>query len=299
MITIVVPTYNRAYTLKLVVHTFYEQEGVSEIIFVNDAGTDNTHEIINEVAKKYNNIRTVYLKNNVGKGAAYSRMKGVNESTNEYVLFCDDDDFLEPGYANVCHKKIIEQGASIVSGRHLYRLQKENLSDAVQRFSTGISKQRTFDKLRFKINTDACFQGDLIVPFTHGIFMSTKSLLEKYGLDSFYSKGNGFREETDVQFRAFIDGHNILVTNEVHAVHLHPSEVRHGGQRVSRLKRFYWTIFYTNYFFKKYFDESRKKLNIPYNKTIAILLYSIVETYVFFIRPFIILPARVVQRLQR
>jgi len=297
MISIVVPTYNRAYTLKLVMHTYYEQECVSEVIFIDDAGSDETDALINETSRLYENIDTVYIKNTKNMGAAYSRKRGVSVAKNHYILFCDDDDFIAPGYAKTCYKKIIENGASIVSGRHFYRNKGEKLSDAIQRFDTGINKQRAFDKLRFRINTDAVFHGDILVPFTHGIFMSTKSLLEKYGLDSYYSQGNGFREETDIQIRAYLDGHNIVVTNDGHAIHLHPSEVKSGGQRVNRISRFYWTIYYTNYFFKKYFDKARKKLDIPYNRSVAIFLYSAIEAYIFFLRPFLIFPFKLSQRL--
>ena len=81
------------------------------------------------------------------------------------------------------------------------------------------------------------------------------------GSGSHAEKGNGFREESDIQIRAYIDGNKILVTNDAHAVHLHQSEVKIGGQRVNRLRRYYWTVFYTHYFFKKYFNLSKQLWN--------------------------------------
>lgn len=299
MISLVVPTYNRAYTLKKVIGTLYEQAEVTEIIFVDDAGADDTRQLVEQLAERYPNVRTVYLRNAERRGAAYSRSVGVQAASNELILFCDDDDFLAPGYARTCRLKMHEHGASIVSGRHFYRNVGEELGDAVRRFGSGLVDQELFDALRFRLNTDARFDGDVELPFTHGIYLASRALLLHYGLDPYYSKGNGFREETDVQMRAFLDGHRIVVTNEAHAVHLHPSEVRSGGQRVDRLRRFYWTVHYTRYFYAKYFNAVRAKLAIPYPMPAAIALYTLVEFYVFFVRPFVVLPGYLVQRWLR
>jgi hypothetical protein len=43
------------------------------------------------------------------------------------------------------------------------------------------------------------------------------------------------------------------MTNDTHSVHLHPSEVQRGGQRVRNLAKLYWSLYYTSYFFKKYY----------------------------------------------
>lgn len=272
---------------------------MTELIVVDDAGTDDTRTVVEGLRERAPHLAITYLRNEQRQGAAYSRMRGVREAANEFVLFCDDDDFLGPGYSATCRRKLEEGAAEVVSGRHFYRLPDEEIEAAIHRFGNGLLVQRPFDRLRFKVNTDARFEGDVQMPFTHGIFMTRRSLLLGYGLDAFYSKGNGFREESDVQMRAFLDGHRVLVTNEAHAVHLHPSEVATGGQRVDRFSRYYWTVYYTRYFFKKYFDASRKKLGIPYGQSTAMVLYALIEGYIFFIRPFVILPGRVVQALRR
>ncbi len=292
-VTIVVPTRNRAYTLALVLKTHFEQPAVTEIIIVDDAGTDETRAVVESFSDRYQAVRTVYLRNQVRKGAGYCRMRGVEASSGEFVLFCDDDDFLGPAYARVCRTKLEQHGASIVSGRHFYRLPNEEIDTAIRRFGTGLVEQKPFDVLRFRVNTDACFKGDIEVPFTHGIFMTRRSLLLQYGFDVTYAKGNGFREESDMQMRAFLDGHKVVVTNDAHAVHLNMSEVPSGGQRVNRLLRYYWTVYYTEYFYKKHFDRFKIKAGVAYPKSVAILLFAFIELYVFFVRPLPVFFARV------
>jgi glycosyltransferase involved in cell wall biosynthesis len=296
LITLIVPTFNRAYALDQVLHTFYSQESVSEIIFIDDCSTDNTHEVVQKFSKLHENtIRTQYFKNEENQGASFGRKLGYQKASNEFVMYCDDDEFLGPRYAVVCLEKLEELEADVVSGRHFYRTPGEEFEKSIERFKDGLEESKVFDSIRFQIRTDAIHREDVEVPFTHAIFLTKKSLLEKYSFDTFYSKGNGFREESDFQMNLFCNGGKIIVTNDVHCVHMHLSEVKSGGQRVNRLLRFYWTLYYTNYFFNKYFNKVKKKLSINYPISIAKILYFLVTFYTFFLRPFVILPQRLIR----
>lgn len=293
MITLIVPTFNRAYALEQVLDTFYTQESVSEIIFIDDCSSDNTKDVIDRFSIKFPKIATLYFRNSENQGASFGRKLGYQKSSNEYVMYCDDDEFLGPLYAKTCLNKLIDLDADVVSGRHFYRDPGENFSDSIKRFGNGLSEGSVFDKYRFQIKTDMVHTEDIEVPFTHAIFLTKKSLLEKYSFDTFYSKGNGFREESDFQLNLFCNGGKILVTNEVHCVHFHLSEVKSGGQRVNRISRFYWTLYYTNYFLNKYFNKVRKELGIPYSLIIGKLIYFILTFYTFFLRPFLLIPSRI------
>ena len=48
MITLVVPTHNRAHTLQKVASSYFQQDDVSEIVFVVDKAHDDTIDIIDE-----------------------------------------------------------------------------------------------------------------------------------------------------------------------------------------------------------------------------------------------------------
>ena len=215
MITLIVPTFNRAYALEQVLDTFYTQESVSEIIFIDDCSSDNTKDVIDRFSIKFPKIATLYFRNSENQGASFGRKLGYQKSSNEYVMYCDDDEFLGPLYAKTCLNKLIDLDADVVSGRHFYRDPGENFSDSIKRFGNGLSEGSVFDKYRFQIKTDMVHTEDIEVPFTHAIFLTKKSLLEKYSFDTFYSKGNGFREESDFQLNLFCNGGKILVTNEI------------------------------------------------------------------------------------
>src|SRR5215204_6829282 len=98
MITMIIPTRNRAYTLRRVLPTYLSQEKVSELILIDDDGTDDTAEVLAAFAKSYPDVACRYFRNDGRRGASYGRQRGADEARNDFLLFCDDDEFLEPGY---------------------------------------------------------------------------------------------------------------------------------------------------------------------------------------------------------
>ena len=50
MITVIIPTYNRAHLLPKIIPSYLQQR-VSKIIIVDDASTDNTQEVVRELVK--------------------------------------------------------------------------------------------------------------------------------------------------------------------------------------------------------------------------------------------------------
>ena len=46
MISLVVPTRNRAHTLRLVAPSYFEQDGIDQIVFVSDAGDDDSEAVL-------------------------------------------------------------------------------------------------------------------------------------------------------------------------------------------------------------------------------------------------------------
>ncbi len=77
----------------------------------------------------------------------------------------------------------------------------------------------------------------------------------------------------------FVNGFDIRVTNDCHSFHLPLSEVRTGGQRTDRLRRLYWSIYYTRYFFEKYYEQYARRLNLRWPRWCALIAFSIFAVY--------------------
>lgn len=285
MITLVVPTRNRAHTLRLVGATFYLQEDVSEIIFIDDAGSDDTPAVLAELAGRFPSIPTRLLRNSARRGAAYSRTAGYESATNEYVMFCDDDVYLQPGYARICLDKLRATGAAIVSGRLVHKRPRQTPEAAIEAFGHGSSPLAPFRPLFIEFRVEAAFNSDITLPLTHSVILTRRVLLKELGYDPFYSKGNGYREESDFQMNAFVNGHTILVTNDTHCVELSRQENPSGGQRVNRLSRLFWNVYYTHYFYRKYYDRYAQRMGLRTPRQIAIAAFAVYQVYVLFVRP--------------
>ena len=92
-ISLIITLYNQEKYLKLVYISILKQDFKDiEIIFVDDASTDNSSNIIKELME--NDKRIIYLKNHENKKTFYSRNKGILQSKGEYILIVDPDDLL-------------------------------------------------------------------------------------------------------------------------------------------------------------------------------------------------------------
>lgn len=279
MITLIVPTRNRAHTLRLVAPSFFAQDGVSELIFVSDAGDDDTPAVIAEIARQFPDKVSRMLCNETRQGASQSRNVGVAASTNEFILFCDDDEYLEVGYARILLQKLQTLNAGAVSGRRIYLTPGESKPNALQRFGSGIGGSKAFRPLVCEYVNGAKFAGDIAIPITNAIILTTKSLLQQFPFDNYYARGNGYREETDFQMNLFVHGFDIYVTNDCHSFHLPMSQVRTGGQRTRPLERLYWSIFYTHYFFGRYYARYAQRMGLRAPRWVALLVFTSFAVY--------------------
>lgn len=88
-VSIIIPTFNRAYCIKVAIQSVLNQTYTNfELIIVDDGSTDNTEEIIHGI--KDNRIRYVKMPRNDGPSAA--RNYGVKCAKFEIIAFHDSDD---------------------------------------------------------------------------------------------------------------------------------------------------------------------------------------------------------------
>jgi glycosyltransferase involved in cell wall biosynthesis len=283
-ISLVVPTRNRAYTLRVVAPGWYEQAGIDEIIIVDDAGSDDTPALVASLAAKYPHVRTSLLRNPVRAGASESRNRGAAAAKNEFVLFCDDDMHLERNYAQTCLRKLLEREAGAVSGRLVYLYPAESPEEALKRFGSGTRAVEMFRRLTCLVVHEASSPGDVEQPLTNPVILTRKELLKRFGFDRYYARGNGYREESDFQMNLFVNGFPIIVTNECHSFHVNNVQVKTGGQRVDRWQKAFWTIFYTNYFFGKYWSRYAPRVGLKVSRYPAVAAFAAYYIYSTFVR---------------
>ena len=88
-VSVIIPTYNRAEFLRLAITSVLNQTFQDfEIIVVDDASEDHTHEVMNNL----NDKRIKYIRHEVNKRVSAARNTGVLHSSGDYIAFLDDDD---------------------------------------------------------------------------------------------------------------------------------------------------------------------------------------------------------------
>ena len=92
LISVIVPSYNNAETIEDCIKSIVNQTYNNiEVVVVDDASADSSIDIVENLKKKYNNIRIV--RNDSNHGVARSRNIGITAATGSYISTLDADDY--------------------------------------------------------------------------------------------------------------------------------------------------------------------------------------------------------------
>lgn len=285
MITLIVPTRNGAAALARVAPTFFSQDDVDEIIFVDDAGDDDSAEVLSGIASRHPQVRWRLLRNTQRLGIARSRNLGAQASRNQFLLFCGDDEYLGPGYARTCLDKLVHYGAAAVSGRHLEMREGESPAQALRRFGHGLHEGPTFRPLRCESDDAARFVGDLRVPVTHAVILTRVDLLLRHPFDPFYGPGQGRCEDADYQLNLFVHGHDIWVTNDCHCLRLPPRDRLDGAFCSPPRQRASTQMHALQHLYGKYYDAYARRLHLRLPRPLALLASALLGIHDELLRP--------------
>lgn len=101
-LSVIIPTHNRASTLKICLQKLLAQQGVIfETIVVDDGSTDHTEEVV----KSFNEVKYIKQKSS---HQAVARNRGIQVATGEVVVFIGDDIFVEPEFLMKHHDRHAE-----------------------------------------------------------------------------------------------------------------------------------------------------------------------------------------------
>lgn len=167
-ISIIIPTYKRHDLLILCIESILHQTYQNiEIIIVNDNPNDGTREIIR---KRFNDKRIFYYENEKNSGAGFSRKQGYEKSTGDYIIFCDDDEYIDDNFFEESIKVFENNDINIIcSSSYVYYEKENNYSLTVLNFDSLLSTWEYLEK----------FQIEYIKPNSTFTAIFKKSSLEK------------------------------------------------------------------------------------------------------------------------
>jgi len=102
-VTIIMATFNRAQFIVESLHSIINQTyALWECLIIDDGGTDNTKQIINEKFGSDDRFKFLKRPNNYNKGIPGCRNYGIDNATGDYLIFFDDDDIVHPQNLEIC-----------------------------------------------------------------------------------------------------------------------------------------------------------------------------------------------------
>lgn len=95
-VSIIIPVYNSEKYIKRCIDSILNQTYKNlEIILINDGSVDKSIDILNLYKKENENIIVIDKKN---EGVSISRNLGIEMATGKYIMFMDNDDYIEENY---------------------------------------------------------------------------------------------------------------------------------------------------------------------------------------------------------
>jgi glycosyltransferase involved in cell wall biosynthesis len=117
-VSIIVPVYGVSQYVGKCIQSLLSQDYDNiEFIIVNDCTPDNSMEVIYGVlSKNQNRMQQVKVINHeINKGLSAARESGICNSTGDYILHVDSDDYVETSMVSKCVKEAISANVDIVN----------------------------------------------------------------------------------------------------------------------------------------------------------------------------------------
>jgi GT2 family glycosyltransferase len=241
-ISVVMPTYNRARMLQIVLPSYLCSPQVAEVVVVNDGSSDDTEEVLSQIAATDKRVKVVNLVRNYGRVAA--RRRGAELVAAELVLFTEDDLELGDGYLETLVAHMEKTGADIISGRRIWMRLGETREQALRRAASQ-SSASVVDRRFLEHNSHALTEEDVEVPLLSATMLVRREVLDRVNYCEDY-RGNAWREETDFQLSALQARFKLVFCP--HAVSYHyarPMQSLDRSRILGNLRLLYW-IFINN-----------------------------------------------------
>ena len=154
-VTMVIPVYNSEKYISRCIDSVLNQTYKNvDILIINDGSKDNSQKILDEYEKKYKNITVIKQEN---MGVANTRNKAIQMTNTEYIMFMDNDDYIDKDYIETLLKNAEDGKYDIVvcgyrrpneDGKILREVKLENYELSKYSVSTPWSKIYRTDFLK-------------------------------------------------------------------------------------------------------------------------------------------------------
>ena len=251
--------------------SYLEQKYVKQLVIIDDASKKCSYK---SLVKKYQeickekDIDFVYIKNSNNMGAPYCRNLGIKNASEKFILWGEDDLYLQNDYLEILMPLVNEHTAAC--GEIIYDVELGESSESLNR---KIMQQQNVDKPLFDTKLlEGYFRHEvketIEIPFAHAILLVPKSAYDNISYYEDYKK-NGYREETDAQVQMVERGLKILYTSKSRCFHLKRKEEDKGGQHSNGFLTYeLYKIRNNNIFINRHYDFFKEKYKVKSKLTL-------------------------------
>ncbi|HEY6494885.1 MAG TPA: glycosyltransferase [Trebonia sp.] len=236
-ISVVIPTKDRVQHLRKTLPIFLAQPDVAEVVIVIDGCSDGTLEFVKQAAAGDDRIR--YVDNVVNKGLPYSRNRGIEFVTCDYVFTGEDDLELTDNFFITLLAHMNDTGADLISGRNVFRTERETVDEAIARANK--IKGPSVDRRRLTLHTAINTPDDQEQPLLPAPMLGRTDVFRKVRYDDQY-RGSAYREESDFQLSAWEAGYKMVYCPHAMTFNVQVENDRGGVHATWGFERARWTV---------------------------------------------------------
>ncbi len=171
-VSVIIPCYNIEQHLSKCIESILSQTYTNfELLLIDDGSTDGTLKICNKYGEKDSRIKVFTHSNS---GVSYTRNRGINLATGEYIIFIDGDDYIKEDYIEKLLNGV-EEGAWPICGminvRNSHALENEHFRQLAVLYPGGvIYEEDLINLLKFSSLSSPCARlYDISIIVEHGI----------------------------------------------------------------------------------------------------------------------------------
>lgn len=308
-ISVIVPIYNVEKYLKKCLDSIINQDYKNiEIILIDDKSTDNSLKIAKEYGKNNSNVKV--LSNSKNSGLSFTRNRGIEESTGDYISFIDSDDYIPTNYyssliASASKADVVVCDINIIYPNNKMERKKcgETKTKKLDFINNGLAasacnkifKKTLIGDMRFevgKINEDLAFVLPLIIKskkvvynnevyynyYQRGTSIQNKKISKKR-FDIFTAVDLTLNRIQDVE--EYENYKDAIIYNQIIVFLMYVLEKEENfKERYKYLKLFHKLAkkykINKNIYFKEFLNNSRKLYKIYYGLLISLNCYGLI-----------------------
>ena len=230
-LSVIVPTYNSSNTIERLIHSLSNQIFKEfELIFIDDNSSDNTVDVIVNTLEN-SNIAYNLIVNETNKGPGYSRNRGLEKASGDYIVFIDSDDIVREDHLSTFYDNIKDHDSVFVKGLKVDN--EGNLFDfKVDRFDPLLDLSRktgNIIKAVDIINLELLMK----IPFSFVLLLYKKDIILKNNIR--FNEEFDYGEDTEFAIRYLVNCDMVKFVNKYTYYYYQMEE---SISRFSSLKRF-------------------------------------------------------------